>query len=234
MAVAFGSSDKHTPTSDEFRTRSGKSCVPGVHSDSGGLFIQDVANTAATYGVHVAYGGVRRTHAQLVSWCKANGSVVLGDYDQLPLSLRVQDRFTGDHSVWVHDFRDDTFCWHDPLDTKPQRVRSAIVSRYNQKVGSPTKGLQGWTVVLMTPPDTGTEEAVHSIPGVDGPFPATVDAATPVYDSEKATVPRQTLNAPAQPFTVVGESEDGKRWAIYGRTTTKTKLGWVAKERVNR
>ena len=170
MAVAFGSSGKQTPTSDEFRTRSGRSCVPGVHSPSGGLFTSDVATTAATYGVDIEYGSTRRSHASLVSWCKANGAVVLGDYDQLPLALRVQDRFEGDHSVWVHDFRDDTFCWHDPLDTKPQRVRSSIVSRYNQKAGSPTKGLQGWTIVPLEVPDTGTgDDTVRDFTLLYGP-----------------------------------------------------------------
>jgi hypothetical protein len=151
MAVAFGSAGKHQPTSDEFRAKSGASCVPGVDTPSGGLNIVHVEQTAAKYGVTVDYGrdggGLRRwTSLELRDWCTDDGAVVLGDYDQIPASIDAQPGFAGDHSVWVHDYRasDDTACWHDPLARGPIRVKWSIVAKYNQKAGSPVKGLAGF------------------------------------------------------------------------------------------
>lgn len=174
MAVAFGSGGKQQPTSDQFRTRSGESCIPGVHSPSGGLFIGDVERTAATYGVSIDYGldpgqGLKR-------WTAAEekarlldgrfGMVCLGDYDTLPSAIDAQPGFNGDHSTWVHDYRasDDTVCWHDPLAAGPRRVKWSVVVAYNQKPGSPVRGLAGFVRIVVSLPDTDTEEPM---PGLD-------------------------------------------------------------------
>lgn len=168
-AVAFGSGGKHTPTSDQFRTRSGVSCVPGAHSPSGGLFISDVERTARSYGVTIDYG--RDATGKLTRWTPAQqklrlstgfGMVTLGDYDQIPPELDEQPGFDGDHSTFTHDYRESdlTVCWHDPLGRKPRRVRWSVVEQYNHKPGSPVRGLAGFVRIATSLPDTATEDAM--------------------------------------------------------------------------
>lgn len=169
MAVAFGSGGKHTPTSDEFRQRSGQSCIPGVHSPSGGLFISDVERTAATYGVEIDYGPgfYRWTATQQKTRLKMyQGMVCLGDYDQIPSWLDEQPGFNGDHSVFIHDYRisDDTVCWHDPLGDRGRRVKWDVVVAYNHKPNSPVRGLAGFIKLPLALPPTDTE---GDVPGLN-------------------------------------------------------------------
>jgi hypothetical protein len=174
-AVAFGSGGEHQPTSDQFRARSGVSCIPGRHSASGGLFISDVERTAAIYGVTIDYGrepggGLKRwTATEQKARLKGGlfGMVCLGDYDQLPAWLDEQPGFHGDHSTFVHNYRasDDTVCWHDPLGKATRRVKWSVVVAYNQKPGSPVKGLAGFVRIVIPLPPTDTEEP--DMPGLD-------------------------------------------------------------------
>jgi hypothetical protein len=93
--------------------------------------------------------------------------VCLGDYDQIPTWLDAQPGFNGDHSVWIHDYRasDDSVCWHDPLATAPRRVKWSVVVAYNQKPGSPVRGLAGFVRIVVALPPTDTEEP--DMPGLD-------------------------------------------------------------------
>lgn len=207
-AVAFGSGGKQRPSSDDFRERSGRSCIPGVHSPSGGLFISDVEDTAARYGVTIAYGRsatglLRRTSTQIKTWIKAgHGAVLPGDYDQLPAELDEVPSFHGDHSVWIHDYRasDDTVCWHDPLGDKPRRVKWSVVVKYNQKPGSPVKGLAGF--VRLALPDTGTGDEMERTFAIK-PFVATWPKDTPVYETGTSPAAGK-LDAPRRLTALIG------------------------------
>ena len=153
MGLAFGSGNRHIVSADAFRAQADVSCVPGVHSASGGLFISDVERVFALHAIAIDYG--RGGDGQPNRWSpptlalkltQGNGAVVLGDYDALPLKYRASATFKGDHSAWTHDFRigDGTVCWHDPLRGKPVHIPMSAVLSYWQKAGSPVQGLAGF------------------------------------------------------------------------------------------
>jgi hypothetical protein len=185
-AVAFGSGGIHTPSADQFRTKSGKSCVPGVDTNSGGLTIQAVEATAKLYGIDIDYGEVeggvtRWTFATIKSRItKGEGAVLLGDYDQIPAEIDEQPGFNGDHSVFIHDGNATDVCWHDPLGDKPRRVKWSVAEKYNQKPGSPTQGLAGFVQIA--------QEADMTIYSVPGEREATFKAGTSYRDAPTGKV----------------------------------------------
>jgi hypothetical protein len=112
-----------------------------------------VIRVASYYHVVIDYGGSegryeRWTVAALKSRLAGRyGAVLLGDYDQVPNPYRQPgSSFMGDHSVYAHDYQDDTddVCWHDPLRPAPIRVPMRVVTAYWQKPYSPVKGLAGF------------------------------------------------------------------------------------------
>lgn len=143
-------------SADAFRARANVSCVPGVHSSSGGLFISDVVRVFESYGESIDYG---KTEMGWTRWPApelrrrlheaGEGGVLLGDYDALPIEYRASATFRGDHSVWVHDYResDDTICWHDPLRLRPIRIPISAAVSYWQKPLSPIRGYAGWVTI---------------------------------------------------------------------------------------
>ena len=143
-------------SADAFRARADVSCVPGVHSNSGGLFISDVVRVFDIYGELIDYG---KTEMGYTRWSppelrrrlheEGEGGVLLGDYDALPIEYRASATFRGDHSVWVHDYRelDDTICWHDPLRLRPIRIPIGAAISYWQKPDSPIRGFAGWVTI---------------------------------------------------------------------------------------
>jgi hypothetical protein len=172
MAVAYATNGAKRPSADDFRRVSGKSCTPGVDSRSGGLTINAVAATCAKYGVSIDYGAdpnialKRWTATELKTRIRGQyGAVLLGDYDQIPAKYDAQPGFAGDHSVWVHDGTSYSVCWHDPLRSAHIRVPWTVVIAYNQKAGSPVKGLAGFVRIPL--PDTSTEDDLdlYSVPG---------------------------------------------------------------------
>lgn len=217
MGVAYGSGGKKQPTSDQFRARSGVSCVPGAHSPSGGLYISDVERTAASYGVKIDYG--RNRFGQLRRWTSTEirtrlkthlyGAVLLGDYDQLPASLDEQPSFRGDHSGWIHDYRasDDTVCWHDPLGDKPKRAQLVHLLRYNQKPGSEVRGFVGW-VKIVGLPDTDTEDNMESFPIPEKPSVAMARAGATLYKDSTFKTKAVTLSK-ATSVRYVGHLDGG-------------------------
>lgn len=164
MAVWFGTGGRVRLTSDQFRSLSGVSCEPGVHSQSGGLFISDVIRVADRYGVAIDYGGNDWGYTR---WAAPEAAlrlgtrwvgIFLGDYDQLSRAERAPNSsFLGDHSALAHDFDGTTVCWHDPLRTAPIRLAIGSLLRYWQKPTSPVRGFAGW-VRDNRLPDTSTEE----------------------------------------------------------------------------
>ena len=153
MGLAFGSGNRHIVSADAFRAQAAVSCIPGVHSASGGLFISDVERVFGLHDIAIDYG--RAGDGQPNRWSpptlalkltEGNGAVVLGDYDALPAQYRASTTFKGDHSAWIHDFHssDGTDCWHDPLRTKPIRIPMSAVLSYWQKPGSPVRGFAGF------------------------------------------------------------------------------------------
>lgn len=206
MGVAYGTAGAKRPSADAFRARSGVSCVPGVHSPSGGLYISDVERTAATYGVVIDYGRDERGHLrrwtereQVAKLGAGFGAVLLGDYDQIPPYLDESPGFSGDHSGWVHDFRlrDRSACWHDPLALDPRRVPWNVLARYNHKPGSEVAGLTGFVRIAVRPPDTSTGDDMDSFPIPEEPSVAIVRAGAKLYadsafKTAKVTVAKAT------------------------------------------
>lgn len=163
MEIYAGTGGKVQLTSDQVRSRSGVSCIPGAHSPSGGLYISDVIRVAGLYGVRVDFGQGAGDIPPYRRWPASEararlsgpyGMHVLGDYDQIPAPYRAPgSTFRGDHSAYAHDYRDDaTVCWHDPLRSAPIRMPLAVLLKYWQKPGSPVKGLAGFTRLPETPP----------------------------------------------------------------------------------
>jgi hypothetical protein len=159
MAVYAGTGGTTKLTADQFRARSGQSCVPGADTPSGGLFISDVIRVADLFNVHLDYGQpipyTRWTMVALTSrLAGAYGAVLLGDYDQVPNPYRQPgSTFMGDHSVYVHDYEDDdqTVCWHDPLRTAPIRVPLNVVQHYWLKPTSAVRGYAGFVRLPVAP-----------------------------------------------------------------------------------
>ena len=166
MGLFFATRGGKQLTADQFRRATGKSCVPGVSTPSGGITINDVERVFRANGVKIDYRGgtpylKRWTVSQgQVKLSSAYGAVFLGDYDQLPWPWRASTTFRGDHSVWVHDYRVDkgdshygrigpTVCWHDPLRGKPIRIPWLAAVKYWQKVGSPVRGFAGFVRIPL-------------------------------------------------------------------------------------
>lgn len=149
MAIYGGTAGATRISADTVRARSRVSCVPGVDTPSGGLYISHVEHVAASFGVWIDYGPGEGLHRWPISEARARmsgpyGGVILGDYDQL--GAYAASRFTGDHSAYVHDYRpsDDTYCWHDPLRSRPLRLPARVLLAYWQKPGGAVRGLAGW------------------------------------------------------------------------------------------
>lgn len=202
MGVAYGTAGKKRPSSDDFRARSGVSCVPNVHSPSGGLYISDVERTCESYGVEIDYG--RDTRGHLRRWTEAEqvaklgagfGAVMLGDYDRIPPSLDESPGFNDDHSAWVHDFRlkDRSICWHDPLGLAPRRIPWSVVASYNHKPGSEVAGLTGFVRIAIAPPDTSTGDPMDSFPIPEAPSVAIVRAGAKLYADSSFKVAKVTV-----------------------------------------
>lgn len=158
MGLAAGSANAITLTSDEFRAEANVSCIPGQHSNSGGLFIGDVIRVFEAHGVEIDYGQfddppgfTRWAPSELARRLESDeeGAVLLGDYDALPKQFRASFTFLGDHSAWVHDYRasDKSICWHDPLRFKPIRIPISAALSYWQKPGSPVRGFAGFVSI---------------------------------------------------------------------------------------
>lgn len=97
-------------SADQVRTESGRSCVPGVHTPSGGLVPADAFRVAAAHDVDIVWlaadeAGIRRLLAD------DRALAVLGDYGYLPAAFDAQASFTGDHAAVVAGDLE----WHDPL-----------------------------------------------------------------------------------------------------------------------
>lgn len=161
MGIAAASGYVDLISADTFRAQANVSCVPGVHSNSGGLFISDVERVFGLHGQTVDYGrGLTDTETPL-RWpaptlaerlSQGFGAVLLGDYDALPLKYRASSTFRGDHSAWVHDYRetDGTLHWHDPLRKVGLRIPISAAISYWQKPTSPIRGYAGFVEVKMT------------------------------------------------------------------------------------
>lgn len=170
--------------------------------------------------------------------------VLQGDSDQFG-NATCSGSFDGDHAVGLHPKRDSLGRqgMNDPICRSMRYETRATLREYAEKLARrigeyPRLRFGAFTIpVPLELPDTSTEDTVYSIKGVDGPFPATVRAGTPYYPSASADDPTGTINDAARPFMVVGESEDGRRRCIYGKTSPtadRSRLGWVASTSVVR
>ena len=170
MAAYFGTRGGIVMTADEFRHRSGVSCIPGVDTPSGGLTVNAVERVLGTVGVPIDYG----PGAALKSWSLAEirnhlsttfGAILLGMYSSVPSPWRAHgSTFRGGHSTWAHDLREDmaatgtatvqrTVCWHDPLRPRPIRVPESVVIAYTQTPSS-LKGFAGFVRIPALPGGT--------------------------------------------------------------------------------
>ena len=169
MAVYMGSGGKVHLTADQFRHESGASCVPGVHSPSGGLYIEDVVRVAASHGVMIDYGTSsidfyrRWTNSEASArLSRYYGAIFLGEYSAVQSPWRAHgSTFQGGHSLFAHDDRVDlpdshfdkvqpTVCWHDPLRPRPIRVPFYVLGQYMQH-DSPYQGFAGFVRIPVAP-----------------------------------------------------------------------------------
>lgn len=165
MGLAAGSGNEIKLTADEFRLEANVSCKPGEHSQSGGLFISDVIRVFRRHGMQIDYGqqddppGYQRwAPAELSRRCGAGeGAVLLGDYDALPKQYRALSTFFGDHSAWVHDYRESnqSICWHDPLRKVRLRIPITAAISYWQKPSSPIRGYAGFVKIKEVEGEVG-------------------------------------------------------------------------------
>lgn len=164
MAIAMGTRNAVQLTADQVRHDSHVSCVKGVDTPSGGLFISDVIRVGKMHNVDIDYGTndfQRWSPAVLKPKLTAGGGIILGDYDQIPAPYRAPgSTFQADHSSFAHDWREDvppyghtphpgdtpipTVDFHDPLRNGPIRLPVSVLLKYWQKPGSPVKGLAGF------------------------------------------------------------------------------------------
>jgi hypothetical protein len=172
MAIFFGTRGHVQMTSDDVRYASKASCVPGIHSPSGGIFISDVERVAASKGVTIDYGRAATTYYR--RWTSTEikarlgtyyGGVIQGLYSAMPWPWRATgSTFQGGHSGFAHDLREDladshygkvqaTVCWHDPLRKRPIRIPIGALLAYNQAAGA-TKGFVGWVKIPAIPGGT--------------------------------------------------------------------------------
>lgn len=172
MAVYFGTRGAAQMTADDFRHASGASCVKGVHSPSGGIFISDVERVCASKGVTIDYGRASSTYYR--RWTPTEiktrlstyfGGVIQGMYSEVHAPWRAHgSTFQGGHSAFAHDLRDDlpdshygvvqaTVCWHDPLRPRSIRLPIGVLLAYNQAAGA-TKGFVGWVKIPAIPGGT--------------------------------------------------------------------------------
>lgn len=180
------------------------------------------------------------TPARLVDLLEAGYmAMVQGDYGDLPLAYREQASFVADHTFTVDATRVQSGARQAYIvDTIPKYgtgydgrwIPWSALMRYAHGLAGAGRIYAAWA----KPAKAATEDEMYSIPGEPVPFPVTVDMNTPVYDSGEDTSPRSELDAPTKPFLAVAESKDGKRWALYGRSDSKVRLGWVDKTRCNK
>lgn len=167
MAVSFGTRGKRERTAHDVRTQSHTSCIPGVDTPSGGITIGDVERVGTINGVDIDYG--RAASSFYRRWTATEikarlgsyyGAILQGMYVNVKAPWRAHgSTFTGGHSVWSHDYREDfpdshdgkvqaTVCWHDPLRPRPIRVPWSVVVAYTQ-TASPLKGFAGWVRIPL-------------------------------------------------------------------------------------
>lgn len=161
MDIAYGSRGDPLLTADQVRTQSGVSCVPGVHSPSGGLFISDIERVCYANDVTIDFGrNVNGGQPKRWTWNEGLAKLqdglwmhVLGDYDQLG-TWSAQPSFKGDHSSGVHIRTNQkalTCCFHDPLRAKPINLPLSVLLDYWQKPGSVVRGYAGWVHIKEEP-----------------------------------------------------------------------------------
>lgn len=168
MAVYFGTRGNATMDASDVRHASGTSCIPGVDTPSGGITIGDVEKVCAAKGVDIDYG--RAASSYYRRWTTTEirtrlgtfyGAVLLGMYSSVKAPWRADTSFGGGHSLWAHDYREDspdshdkkvqpTVCWHDPLRKRPIRVPFSVVVAYTQ-TQSALKGFAGFVKIPALP-----------------------------------------------------------------------------------
>jgi hypothetical protein len=116
------------------KTVRGASNEPIPDPQSPGLNLPQIVNVA--FGWHVEL--VNRAGAPWASVMAAlregRGVVLQGDYDQIPLALRCQASFTGDHAIYVnHISGDGDLYWMDPLCAKGKEINWAVGRAYAEK-----------------------------------------------------------------------------------------------------
>lgn len=220
-------------SADEFRERSGSSCVPGAHSPSGGLYISDVERTAKSYGVTVDYGREPGTSTAPKRWSWNDGlaklqaglvAVFLGDYDQM--GAYAASSFRGDHSAVAHlrpGQPAGTCCWHDPLRKAPIDLPLTVLKRYWQKPLSPVRGYAGWVRPKVVAAPTWTAAIRPSSPGSKVTFHVYEVAGSRVTDvstsrtggfSATCTAPKRYTRTGQPPIDLV-RLTSGSRKGLY-------------------
>lgn len=228
-----------TITGAQFRAESAESCVPGVHSGSGGLYISDVIRVYGEHGATIDYGqldappGYTRWAASELGARLRNdfGGVILGDYDALPVAWRAQATFRGDHSTWVHDYRvvlgvEETH-WHDPLRMEGIWIPLSAVISYWQKPSSPICGYAGWVKLIAKEEDLD--------PKVDIPIGrCNVSSGGTVYANPQKTAVLIAQWVGASGVQVYSQRPGltAIRIDLQSGTATDLRIGWIGNDKV--
>jgi hypothetical protein len=169
-----------------------------------------------------------------------NCAVIQGEMSAWPRDHhynRWDPQFRGGHAAYVQRESDIAkVWWMNPLAPASYAGEWMSLTDLRRFWDSWIGGAALGQVGRFALPDTSTEDEMYSVPGEPGPFAVTVDADTPIYSSGEDTTSTSKLNDTDRPFMVAGESKDGTKWALWGRTTTnaKVRMGWVPKSRCNK
>ena len=165
MGLFFATRGRIEMDAADVRRATGQSCVPGVHTPSGGINIPAIERVYDAHGLDIDFGRASVSYYRRWNSTEVKGRLstywgghLMGMYSSLKAPWRASgSTFTGGHSVWAHDLREDlpdshydkvqaTVCWHDPLRARPIRVPLSVVIAYTQ-TASPLKGFAGWVKI---------------------------------------------------------------------------------------
>lgn len=228
-AVAFRK-DIRRPDATEFRRHAGDPDDP--HAEDAGSQTEIIRGARGSWpGVAIEkYNGPWKGFRDRVKTGRPASLAVKSD--RLPASM--QFGFEGAHQIGVGwDPDRATFVVANPLarqGSKPLVIDAADLR-------DAAKALHGGNVQAAIFPNRsqGDDMAIFEISKPEtGPYPVTVKVGATIFDQD-GTTKLGTIDDPSLPFTVVGESANGKLVFLHGRVGgSRTRLGVVQKSSTRR
>lgn len=101
---------------------------------SPGLNLPQVISVAFRWHVDLVNRTGAPWSAVMAALKEGRGVILQGDYDQVPVAVRCQASFTGDHAVYVnHISGDGDLFWQDPLCAAGKEINVVIARAYAEK-----------------------------------------------------------------------------------------------------